>query len=180
MLHTGKILYFTGTTAGRAYLLDPVTRTTRAVFPPRIAEGEDEPANIFCAGQSFLNDGTVLVMGGTIGRREGLNTIYTFDPITETWRRQANMRHGRWYPTQVLLADGRTVVLDGLNEQGEPNVNPRDRELQLELQLRHAAEHPGAAGPAADGRPLPAHLPDAERARAGRRPGAERQLVLLA
>jgi len=124
MLHTGKILYFTGTSSGRAYLLDPITKTTRAVFPPRIAEGEDEPANIFCAGQSFLNDGTVLVMGGTIGRREGLNTIFTFDPITETWRRQANMRHGRWYPTQVLLADGRTVVLDGLNEQGEPNVNP--------------------------------------------------------
>jgi hypothetical protein len=124
MLHTGKILYFTGTTAGRAYLLDPVARTTRAVHPPRIAEREDEPANIFCAAQSFLDDGTVLVMGGTIGRREGLNTIFTFDPVSETWRRQANMHDGRWYPTQVLLADGRTVVLDGLNEQGEPNVNP--------------------------------------------------------
>jgi hypothetical protein len=124
MLHTGKVLYFTGTTQGRAYLLDPVTKTTRAVHPPRIAEREDEPANIFCAGQSFLDDGTVLVMGGTIGRREGLDTIFTFDPVSETWRRQANMRHGRWYPTQVLLADGRTVVLDGLNEQGEPHVNP--------------------------------------------------------
>ena len=125
MLHTGKVLYFTGTTQGRAYLLDPVTRTTRAVHPPRIAEREDEPANIFCAAQSFLDDGTVLVMGGTIGRREGLNTIFTFDPVSETWKRQANMHHGRWYPTQVLLADGRTVVLDGLNEQGEPNVNPQ-------------------------------------------------------
>jgi hypothetical protein len=124
MLHTGKILYFTGTTQGRAYLLDPVAKTTRAVHPPRIAERENEPANIFCAGQSFLDDGTVLVMGGTIGRREGLDTIFTFDPVSETWRRQANMRHGRWYPTQVLLADGRTVVLDGLNEDGEPNVNP--------------------------------------------------------
>jgi hypothetical protein len=124
-LRTGKILYFTGTTQGRAYLLDPVTRTTRAVHPPRIAEREDEPANIFCAAQSFLDDGTVLIMGGTIGRREGLDTIFSFDPVTETWRRRANMRHGRWYPTQVLLADGRTVVLDGLDERGEPNVNPQ-------------------------------------------------------
>jgi hypothetical protein len=124
MLHTGKVLYFTGTTQGRAFLLDPVAKTTRAVYPPRIAERENEPANIFCAGQSLLDDGTVLVMGGTIGRREGLDTIFTFDPVSETWRRQANMRHGRWYPTQVLLADGRTVVLDGLNEQGEPHVNP--------------------------------------------------------
>src|SRR6185503_3035962 len=77
----------------------------------------------FCAGQSLLDDGTVLVMGGTIGRREGLNTIFTFDPVSETWKRQANMHHGRWYPTQVLLADGRTVVMDGLDETGEPNVN---------------------------------------------------------
>jgi galactose oxidase-like protein/Kelch motif protein len=123
MLHTGKVLYFTGTTQGRAYLLDPLTQTTKAVFPPRIAEREDEPANIFCAGQSLLDDGTVLVMGGTIGRREGLDTIFTFDPVSETWKRQANMHHGRWYPTQVLLADGRTVVMDGLDETGEPNVN---------------------------------------------------------
>ena len=42
------------------------------------------------------------------------------------------MRPGRWYPTQVLLADGRTVVLDGLDERGEPNVN-RDRELHPNL-----------------------------------------------
>ena len=67
MLRTGKVLYFTGTTEGRAYLLDPVAKTTRAVFPPRIA-GENEPANIFCAAQSFLDDGTVVVIGGTIGR----------------------------------------------------------------------------------------------------------------
>jgi hypothetical protein len=125
MLHTGKVLYFTGTTQGHAYLLDPVTHTTKAVFPPRVAELENEPANIFCAAQSFLDDGRVLVMGGTIGRREGLNTIFIFDPETETWERKANMHHGRWYPTSVLLADGRTVVLDGLDEQGEPHVNPQ-------------------------------------------------------
>jgi hypothetical protein len=66
----------------------------------------------------------VIVMGGTVGRREGMKTIFTFDPITETWQRKANMADGRWYPTQVLLADGRTVVLDGLDARGEPNVNP--------------------------------------------------------
>ncbi len=123
MLRTGKVLYFTGTTSGRAFLLDPVTQTTRAVYPPRVPGLEDEPANIFCAGQSFLDDGTVVVMGGTVGRREGMKTVFTFDPITETWTRRADMRHGRWYPTQVLLADGRTVVMDGLDERGEPNVN---------------------------------------------------------
>ena len=123
MLRTGKVLYFTGTTSGRAFLLDPVAQTTKAVYPPKVPGGQDEPANIFCAGQTFLDDGTVLVMGGTVERREGLDTIYTFDPISETWKLQGRMHHGRWYPTQVLLADGRTVVMDGLDERGEPNVN---------------------------------------------------------
>ena len=89
MLRTGKVLYFTGTTSGRAFLLDPATQTTRAVYPAAVPGVEDEPANIFCAGQSFLDDGTVVVMGGTIGRRGGMKTIFTFDPITETWRRRA-------------------------------------------------------------------------------------------
>ena len=152
MLRTGKVLYFTGTTQGRAFLLDPVTRTTRPVYPPRIPGGEDEPANIFCAGQSFLDDGTVLVMGGTVGRREGLKTIFTFDPIAETWRQQADMHHGRWYPTQVLLADGRTVVLDGLDERGEPHVNnqiesytPNTDFVRL-LSVRGQADHPPSGG----------------------------------
>jgi hypothetical protein len=65
MLHTGKVLYFTGTTQGRAFLLDPIAKTTKAVYPPRIAEREDEPANIFCAGQSFLDDGTAAARAWT-------------------------------------------------------------------------------------------------------------------
>ena len=152
LLRTGKILYFTGTTQGRAFLLDPVTRTTKAVYPPKIPGGEDEPANIFCAGQSILDDGTVLVMGGTVGRREGLKTIFTFDPIAETWRQQADMRHGRWYPTQVLLADGRTVVLDGLDERGEPHVNNQIESYTTNidfvtlLSVRGEADHPPAGG----------------------------------
>ncbi len=152
MLHTGKILYFTGTTSGRAYLLDPVTKTTRSVYPPKIPGGEDEPANLFCAGQSFLDDGTVIVMGGTVGRREGLKTIFLFDPVTETWRQGANMQHGRWYPTQVLLADGRTVVMDGLDERGEPHVNSQiesytpDLDFVTMLSVRGQADHPPAGG----------------------------------
>ena len=153
MLHTGKILYFTGTTSGRALPARPGDRRRRkAVFPPKIPGGEDEPANIFCAGQSFLDDGTVIVMGGTVGRREGLKTIFLFDPVTETWRQGANMQHGRWYPTQVLLADGRTVVMDGLDERGEPHVNSADRELHARLDfvtllsVRGQADHPPAGG----------------------------------
>ena len=124
MLPTGKVLYFNGPTVGSAYLLDPNTQTTTEVDPPALP-GKTSPANIFCAGQSLLPDGRVLIVGGTAdSRREGLNTIFTFNPFTETWTRHADMRHGRWYPSQVLLADGRTAILDGLDERGEPYVNP--------------------------------------------------------
>ena len=123
MLPTGKVLYFTGPTIARAYLLDPVTRTTERVDPPSLP-GQSDPANIFCAGQSLLPDGRVLIVGGTVERRVGLNTIFTFNPFTKTWARGPNMRHGRWYPSQVLLGDERTAILDGLDERGEPFTNP--------------------------------------------------------
>jgi hypothetical protein len=123
MLATGKVLYFTGPSIGHAYLLDPVTHTTENVDPPSLP-GQSTPANIFCAGQSLLADGRVLIVGGTLDFRVGLKTIFTFDPFTKTWTRHPDMRHGRWYPSQVLLADGRTAVLDGLDERGQPYTNP--------------------------------------------------------
>jgi hypothetical protein len=123
MLPTGKVLYFTGPDIGHAYLLDPVTQTTENVDPPSLP-GQTSPANIFCAGQSLLADGRVLIVGGTVTRRVGARTIFTFDPFTKTWARHPDMRHGRWYPSQLLLADGRTAILDGLDERGEPFTNP--------------------------------------------------------
>ena len=124
MLRTGKVLYFTGTTQGRAFLLDPVTHTTGPVYPPRIPGGEDEPANIFCAGAVVPRRRH----GAGHGRhdRPARGTEDDLHVRPDRPRRgasSADMRHGRWYPTQVLLADGRTVVLDGLDERGEPNVN---------------------------------------------------------
>jgi PKD repeat protein len=123
MLPTGKILYFTGASASHAYLLDPVTQTTENVDPPALP-GQTAQGSIFCAGQSLLADGRVLIVGGTLGFRVGVRTVLTFDPFTKTWNRQPDMRHGRWYPTSVLLADGRTAILDGLDERGQPFENP--------------------------------------------------------
>ena len=47
----------------------------------------------------------------------GLQTIFTFDPFSETWTRQPDMAQGRWYPGQVMLPDGRTVILSGLGDE---------------------------------------------------------------
>jgi Domain of unknown function (DUF1929)/FG-GAP repeat len=84
-------------------------------------------APVFCSGQTLLADGQVLAAGGNLiyGNTfpndaytgfAGLPMIFTFNPWTETWTRQPDMEDGRWYPSQVLLPDGRTVILSGLSQ----------------------------------------------------------------
>ena len=85
----------------------------------------NEGVPFFCSGQSLLPSGEVLLTGGNLAYPSGpgtdfagLNTIYSFDPWTRRWTEQPRMRQGRWYPTQVELADGRTVVVAGYDESG--------------------------------------------------------------
>ena len=180
MLHTGKILYFTGTTAGRAYLLDPVTQDDPGRLPASDRRGRER------AGQHLLR-GTV-VPQRRHGARDGRHDRPPRGPEHDLHLRSdhRDLAPPGQHAPRALVPDpgaaGRRAHGGSRRAQraGRAEREPRDRELRLELQLRHAAEHPGPAGPAAGGRPLPAHLPDAERARAGRGPGAERQLVLLA
>ena len=48
----------------------------------------------------------------------GLDTIYTFDPWTETWIFQGRMSDGRWYPTTTSLPDGRVLITSGRVRDG--------------------------------------------------------------
>jgi hypothetical protein len=123
------------------YLWDPATNRTTEIAPPieRIdydGDGQEDdlaPAPIFCSGQSFLPSGELFVAGGNLfypdyGTRDGgaghdeyggFSGTYTFDPWTETWTTQPRMAHGRWYPSQVELPDGRQLVASGYDEDGE-------------------------------------------------------------
>ena len=135
MLHTGKVLMWGQQGAPRgtatyAWLWDPAkgygSDAVRNVTPTD-ASGANIP--IFCSGMSFLPDGRVLAVGGTLVGPNydpddeftdwaGLDAAVVFDPATETWAelpRPAGSK-GRWYPTQVLLGDGRTLVMSGLTE----------------------------------------------------------------
>ena len=135
MLRTGKVLMWGRQGAPRgtatyAWLWDPAKGygddAVRDVTPTG-ASGNNIP--IFCSGMSFLPDGRVLVVGGTLmdGNEDphdefttwaGLNAAIVFDPATEKWTelpRPAGSK-GRWYPTQVLLGDGRTLVVSGLTD----------------------------------------------------------------
>lgn len=136
LMPTGKVLFWAYPNRGlnaksnrsEAWIWDPRTNATKQADPPLLFDQEDQawkPANLWCSGQSLLADGRVLVTGGNLeyfkyGRNDykGLNRVYTFNSFTEKWIEQPQMRHGRWYPSQAILEDGRTVIMGGYDETG--------------------------------------------------------------
>ena len=173
MLPTGKMLFWSypftpspemDRNEGRAALWDPSKGTGPAAFktvtPPLIdvdADGTLEPAPIFCSGQSFLPNGALLVAGGTMRWPEGpnqflgSNIMHTFDPWSEQWITQPRVRRGRWYPSQVLLADGRTALLGGSTE-----TPPGQSEGNTDLEIFTAPTSPSGVGSVA-------HFPSGDR-----------------
>ena len=134
LLHNGKVLAFGGSGNDPKYLKDP--------FPAEIFEpneiGKDNgkiytisnngiEGDIFCAGHTFLPDGKLLVAGGTykydgsavnpkLPPFSGLDHTYIFDPSTLSWQRIQNMKYGRWYPTCIMISDGRIITMAGLSK----------------------------------------------------------------
>jgi hypothetical protein len=137
LLPTGKVMVFSYPQSpwenrGSAWLWDPVSGTVERNDPPLWLDPKDgalKPANIWCSGHTFTADGELVVFGGNLDFEsgaigwKGLNKVYTFNPFTETWREQPDMRHGRWYPTGVRLADGRIPITSGLDESGTDVMN---------------------------------------------------------
>jgi hypothetical protein len=83
--------------------------------------------DVFCSGHAFLPDGRLIVAGGTyrydgsilripIPPFSGLEHSYIFDPTNLKWTRIGNMKNGRWYPTCIMLSDGRILVMAGLSK----------------------------------------------------------------
>lgn len=128
LLPSGKVLFWNykapkgvqNATTGVAYIWNPGDGTGRRIDPP---------GNLWCAGQALLADGRLLVAGGNLAYAnatstvKGLNQIYIFNPFNETWIRQPDMRHGRWYPTLTTLPDGRVLITSGLDENGNSTIN---------------------------------------------------------
>ena len=112
MLPTGEVLLFSyiDTAIGsNARLYDPTTGTTTDVSIPYSRDA-------FCAGHSLLPDGRMFATGGHIpGGTFGLGVKETdvFDPATRTWTPGPLMSQPRWYPTNVALGNGRTLIFGG-------------------------------------------------------------------
>jgi hypothetical protein len=98
-----------------ALLLDPVTGQTIRQFTLSW--------DMFCNAMVMLQDGRVLIDGGTIQYDPfyGASNASIFDPATNTFAETQPTLHGRWYPTLLTLADGRVMTFSGLMETGGTN-----------------------------------------------------------
>ena len=160
MLHTGKVLMwgypihvdqvaFRGNES-YAWLWDPSKGYGADSVESVTPEFNGQNVSIYCSGMSFLPDGKVLLVGGTENwgvndpnytEFAGLNRALLFDPVTETWEdlpRPAGS-HGRWYPTQTLMPNGKTFVISGFTEEepggilndGHEIFDPETKTFQL-------------------------------------------------
>jgi hypothetical protein len=112
LLPTGEVLmydYVREHQGTEAWLLDPGDRSIVDV-------SLDRRRDIFCSGHSLLPDGRVLVTGGTVYQsphERGVARTDIFDPFSRTWSSGPKMGYKRWYPSNLTLADGRTLIVSG-------------------------------------------------------------------
>lgn len=105
---------------------DVVGRTNTYVWSPNYSTANlyDGPINVypntttnlFCSGHSFMPDGRLIVTGGhghPTMNNVGVPDTNIFDYRTNAWTRGPNMNSGRWYPFNVTLATGETLVVSG-------------------------------------------------------------------
>jgi galactose oxidase-like protein/glyoxal oxidase-like protein len=128
LLHTGKVLVFGG-------------HVERAFYPPLsyvfdpLDPGTDQPAipfpsgmDLFCCHYVQLPNGNVLVVGGSEKTyvehgSTGAKNICFFKPSTRSpggaWFNTGHeLIQGRWYPTPVIMPDGRVMVVSGRPQHG--------------------------------------------------------------
>jgi hypothetical protein len=87
----------------------------------------DDP---WCCGQTNLGNGNILWAGGTLGYDvqntagvfQGDKLAYEFNVYTNKFEKLTDMMHGRWYPTCLVLPDGKVFVVSGLDEYGQRNA----------------------------------------------------------
>jgi PKD repeat protein len=113
LLPDGRVLSWGN--AGDPQIWDPASGNFTAVA---------SPAELFCAGHSFLPDGSLLVSGGHIASDRGIANNSIFSLATGGWTASTPMRRGRWYPTNTTLANGSVVILAGRDEVGDEVAEP--------------------------------------------------------
>ena len=106
--------------------------------------------DVFCAGNNVLPDGKVFIAGGhdhTTGQKlggVGVAETDTYDPTTRSWAPGPLLSQKRWYPTNVGMPDGRTLIFGGQARKGEPSttVDQYDPATNTMTQLPPTATKP--------------------------------------
>lgn len=116
LLPNGKVMSYGRMATGNPVVWNPAD----GLFAPQL-----QPGDFFCSGHSFLPDGRLLVTGGHTGTDGfGTKTTYLFDFALNKWTRGADMRNGRWYPTNTTLANGEVLTVSGGDTAGAFNLIP--------------------------------------------------------
>ena len=96
----------------------------------------DNDADMFCADVVSLGDGRVAVVGGSdwyaepflmerrkgdpvnvgVSEVNGLRNVRLFNPDTNDFDQIANMKYQRWYPSGVVLSDGKLLAVGGVTK----------------------------------------------------------------
>jgi hypothetical protein len=159
LLHTGKILYFSGDEYDQhQHEMNQLDHTR--LFNCETLQVKSAPSpktDVFCAGHALLGDGRLLVAGGTESFPHGMETIHEgftglrdtwiFRPGSETWVHAddlcrepgKNTGGGRWYPTLVTLPTGRVLAVGGIP-------------MQVDSRLKNNAPEEFRPNPAPQGR----------------------------
>jgi hypothetical protein len=129
VLRTGQVFFYGGSgndpnnPPGPSVILDLSSGSFSSQDPPIVSGAS---IDLFCAGQSFGADGSLLVAGGTLQYDPfyGVDTAFLFSPDTSQWTQVPSMNSGRWYPTIVTLGYGQFFALTGFDIQGNLSQQP--------------------------------------------------------
>jgi hypothetical protein len=125
LLHTGEVFAYGGSSLAKevfanpppAELLDLETMQVSTVSMDGV-EGD-----FWCGGHTFLEDGRLLLAGGTgyypriAGIYGGLDRACIYDPETRTWAPAGRMHTGRWYPTLLRMPGNSVMAIAGLRDR---------------------------------------------------------------
>ncbi len=125
LLHTNEIFAYGGSSLDESRLPNPPPAEILDLDTLQTSILSMEPvANDFwCGGHTFLEDGRLLIAGGTLYYPRwanlfgGLKSSYIFNPVDRSWVRSSDMHLGRWYPTLIRLSDNSVMAVAGLKDR---------------------------------------------------------------